>query len=43
MTAAIASIVCKDPVIIKDAHAVNKSYPAFFEDFASIGGITERI
>ena len=43
MTAAIASIVCKDPVVIKDAHAVNKSYPAFFEDFASIGGITERI
>lgn len=43
MTAAIASIVCKNPVIIKDAHAVNKSYPAFFEDFASIGGITERI
>ena len=43
MTAAIASIVCENAVIIKDAHAVNKSYPAFFRDFASIGGITERI
>lgn len=43
MTAAIASIVCRDVVIIKGAHAVNKSYPAFFEDFESVGGITERI
>ena len=43
MTAAIASVVCENAVIIKEAHAVNKSYPAFFRDFASIGGITERI
>lgn len=43
MTAAIASIVTKDTVTITDAQAVNKSYPAFFNDFVKIGGITERI
>ncbi len=43
MTAAIASIVSKNAVIIQDAHAVKKSYPAFFVDFTKIGGITEIV
>ncbi len=38
MTSAIASIVCKDKVIIKGAEAVNKSYPDFWDDFKALGG-----
>lgn len=36
MAAAVASIVCDGPVVIEDAHAIAKSYPAFFEDYAKI-------
>ncbi len=43
MTAAVASTVCSGPVIIKDAEAVNKSYPGFFKDFAALGGNTEEV
>lgn len=32
MAAAVASVICKSDVIIKDAECVNKSYPRFFED-----------
>ncbi len=39
MAAAIASIICKNPVYINDAQAVNKSYPEFFEDFKKLGGV----
>ena len=38
MTAAIASLLCADPVTITGADAVNKSYPRFFEDFEALGG-----
>lgn len=38
MMAAIASTVCEKPVTIKNAEAVNKSYPGFFADFESLGG-----
>ena len=38
MSCAIASCLCKNEVIIKDAQAVNKSYPKFFEDFVNLGG-----
>lgn len=38
MSCAIASCLCKNDVIIKDAQAVNKSYPKFFEDFVKLGG-----
>ena len=41
MSAAIASIVCKDKVIINGAEAVEKSYPAFWDDFKKLGGIIE--
>lgn len=37
MAAAIASFVCGS-VEIEGAEAVNKSYPAFFEDFRRLGG-----
>lgn len=38
MSAAIASVICSDKVTINGAEAVNKSYPAFFKDFNSLGG-----
>ncbi|MBE6573061.1 MAG: 3-phosphoshikimate 1-carboxyvinyltransferase [Ruminococcaceae bacterium] len=39
MSAAIASCICENKVIIQGAEAVNKSYPQFFEHFRDIGGI----
>lgn len=41
MMAAIASICCKKQVIVRDAQAVNKSYPSFWRDFGSLGGLAE--
>ncbi len=41
MAAAIASVIATDDIIIKDALAVEKSYPAFFEDFKKLGGQIE--
>lgn len=38
MMAAIASTGCTQEVIIHGAEAVNKSYPGFWMDFASLGG-----
>ena len=38
MAAAIAASICREPVIIRGAEAVNKSYPTFFEDFQSLKG-----
>ena len=44
MTAAVISAVCSGPVLIKNAEAVNKSYPGFFEDFsAALGGVCEEV
>lgn len=38
MSAAIASIVCENEVVINGAEAVEKSYPAFWEDFKKLDG-----
>ncbi len=38
MSAAIASTICKNKVLIRGCEAVNKSYPGFFRDFNSLGG-----
>ncbi len=38
MSAAIASIVCENEVIINGAESVKKSYPSFWEDFEKLGG-----
>lgn len=43
MAAAIASQFCTGDVIINGAEAVNKSYPTFWEDFRSLGGIFEVV
>ncbi|MCL2580755.1 MAG: 3-phosphoshikimate 1-carboxyvinyltransferase [Oscillospiraceae bacterium] len=37
MTAAIASAACTRPVTITGGQAVNKSYPAFWDDLAALG------
>lgn len=39
MAAAVASIRCEEKVIVNNAQSVNKSYPKFWEDFVSLGGI----
>jgi len=41
MTAAILSVVCMGQVVIANAQAVNKSYPGFFDDFKTLGGLYE--
>ena len=38
MSAAVASVKCENEIYIKNAIAVAKSYPAFFEDFNLTGG-----
>ena len=38
MAAAVASLKCENEVIIRQAEAVNKSYPEFFNDFNKLGG-----
>lgn len=43
MAAAIAATRCENEVIIKDAQCISKSYPAFFEDYKSLGGIADVI
>ena len=43
MAAAIASVICKEEVIITNAQAVEKSYPKFFEHFNKLGGKADVI
>lgn len=38
MAAAMASTVCREPVTLLGAQAVNKSYPLFWEEFHRLGG-----
>ena len=42
MMAAIAATRCSSPVTIRGAECVQKSYPAFFEDYEKLGGIVTR-
>ncbi|MCL2070204.1 MAG: 3-phosphoshikimate 1-carboxyvinyltransferase [Treponema sp.] len=43
MCAAVLSSVCDGPVVIRDAQAVRKSYPGFFEDFSALGAQYEYL
>ncbi len=43
MSAAIAATVCSEPVIIKNAESIEKSYPDFFRDYVNLGGKTDVI
>jgi len=36
MASAILSGACLKPIVIQDAHVVQKSYPRFFEDFSTV-------
>ena len=38
MSAAVAALACRNPVILHGAQAVNKSYPAFWDDYRRLGG-----
>ena len=38
MTAAVAAVRAEGPVLIEGAEAVAKSYPAFFDDYRTLGG-----
>lgn len=42
MAAAIAATVCREPVVLFGAEAVNKSYPTFWAEFARLGGSYEQ-
>lgn len=42
MALAIASTKCKEPIIIKNSHVVNKSYPGFWQDFMNVGGVIDE-
>jgi len=43
MAAAVASCACENPVVIEGCEAVGKSYPGFFDDFRSLGGIADVV
>ena len=43
MAAAVAAQLCREPVIITDAEAVEKSYPDFFRDYNRLGGCADVI
>ena len=38
MSAAVAAIACEGEVTIENAESVTKSYPAFWRDYALLGG-----
>ena len=42
MSAAVASVICKNNVTILGANAVNKSYRTFWNDFESVGGNVKK-
>lgn len=41
MALAVVAAACEGSITIKDAQAVNKSYPSFFEDYMKLGGTVE--
>ena len=42
MSLAIASIRCRQPIILKGTDCVAKSYPDFWKDFEQLGGRYEQ-
>lgn len=42
MSAAVAALVCREPVVICGAQAVEKSYPTFWQEYARLGGRIEQ-
>ncbi|WP_040196950.1 3-phosphoshikimate 1-carboxyvinyltransferase [Candidatus Soleaferrea massiliensis] len=43
MAMAVAGLRCRQPVVIQHAECVEKSYPAFFEDYRNLGGNADVI
>lgn len=43
MAGAVAAAYCREATVIRNAEAVNKSYPGFFEDFRRLGGRCREI
>ena len=43
MSMAVATLVCKEPVTLTGGESVSKSYPEFWRDYASVGGMAEKI
>ena len=43
MSAAVAACICSSPVIIEGAEAVEKSYPAFWDDMRTLGAECDTI
>ena len=41
MACAVAALKASGPITIEDAEAVNKSYPGFFDDIASLGAVLQ--
>ncbi len=42
MAASVASVFCKESVVLRGSEAVAKSYPQFFEHFTLLGGLSRR-
>jgi 3-phosphoshikimate 1-carboxyvinyltransferase len=42
MAMAVLALNAKQPITVEGTECVNKSYPAFFEDLASLGGIIDE-
>jgi len=43
MSMAVAALACKEPLILTGGESVSKSYPGFWNDYAAVGGKTEKI
>lgn len=43
MAAAIAAVIAREPVTIQEPRAVEKSYPAFFQDLQMLGGTADDL
>lgn len=43
MSLAVASIVCREAVVINGSECVQKSYPEFWQDFTTLGGQCETM
>lgn len=43
MSLAIAATMCEDPLVIRGAECVRKSFPDFFDVYRALGGIAEEV
>ena len=43
MLAACAAPFCREPVVLRGADCTAKSYPAFWRDYAQLGGKAEHL